>query len=1161
MSSAIIDLLVKWGPLVIMLLVFISCFVVGLIRGTYKVTRRVIYVVLYVVLVWLFIDNITNFILDLKITINGIRGVREFITNFITRNEGLNNFLKYSPELKSLIIEQPQIIVNPVLFILLVLVGLPLSFPIYWVYILIFNLIAKLVFKKEKYMKNEQGEVLRNEKGKKIKIKKKKHRFLGGLIRGTQGIVLVGVVLMPVNFVNRIYNKAKKEAVLEDGETLCSSIEFAKVNSDICKYLDMYNETLLAKIGGEKSLDKFLSDSLTTIEVKGEKIGLENEVSNVAISAVLINESGIMKLFKDGKFDLDSIDFSEIDFDKINMAIDRLFNSYTISKITEAGVGYVLNEVLNDKLVDLLKDEDIVSKLEYADSEEIKEELKGVVNILKLAVEKNIADLVIDNRNNVITIVNSVNTNDVEALLHKILDLRIISKAMPSALKAYGEKYGINVPDEMGDGHNEEIVKNLSNAIKFVQTMELTSIDEIKHGNIIDNITNKLFVSGAIKATSKHGLANLLNELNRSYLFKDVVSDQLNNLLEKSGVKVDARVIRYVDGKEAWLKEIRAFEKAYNIYEQFKKSKEVNYDNVTDLLNELSGTKFLISILPFTYEYLFPKIGIEIDSEGFPVIDFEGEKENISKIAFYNTWEEELLLLNNIADSINVLKLQTLEDITIDLLNEESNVEALSGIMGEVYKSDLLKEPFVSFMKDKINGFVEDYNVEFTEEELLSVDTKEAWENEFTNINKVLSVDFGNEENITRDNLEMVFNSVEAMKLFKSKKVAILKYAIKNSNFLTDEEYSSISWPASTNQEDIDSFWDNETDVLIRIVDEKDTIESLASVAVKTMDAGVVGGLVNDVMKSNILKPIVVNKISKLLVDNGVKDDRDAEGSFDNLKVNVAGIEDWVSELNIVKGMLNLDSASFNSVVDGKTNVERVFDNIEASELLRNTRAHLLFKAIDVINLADVSVPSTVTLSTLMAEDYKQYNNEKNVFITFAENKTAVEGLDITTLSGDSKKAIGSILDAMKTSEILKNKYTDTIESALRTIRSNEDLVAYGVTFNTNYSSIVWSSQYAEDEVTVTKNGEIDNLLVIKDNISYVADYTSSDLVNNRNTVITKVGQTLDAVSASYLLGEDQAYKIANTVISTLTNNSVTSITKDSGKTWSDAFDDALSAY
>ena len=136
MSSAIIDLLVKWGPLVIMLLVFISCFVVGLIRGTYKVTRRVIYVVLYVVLVWLFIDNITNFILDLKITINGIRGVREFITNFITRNEGLNNFLKYSPELKSLIIEQPQIIVNPVLFILLVLVGLPLSFPIYWVYIL-----------------------------------------------------------------------------------------------------------------------------------------------------------------------------------------------------------------------------------------------------------------------------------------------------------------------------------------------------------------------------------------------------------------------------------------------------------------------------------------------------------------------------------------------------------------------------------------------------------------------------------------------------------------------------------------------------------------------------------------------------------------------------------------------------------------------------------------------------------------------------------------------------------------------------------------------------------------------------------------------------------------------------------------------------------------
>ena len=54
---------------------------------------------------------------------------------------------------------------------------------------------------------------------------------------------------------------------------------------------------------------------------------------------------------------------------------------------------------------------------------------------------------------------------------------------------------------------------------------------------------------------------------------------------------------------------------------------------------------------------------------------------------------------------------------------------------------------------------------------------------------------------------------------------------------------------------------------------------------------------------------------------------------------------------------------------------------------------------------------------------------------------------------------------------------------------------------------------------------------------------------------------TLDAVSASALLGDEQADKIADTVIATLTVNAITNITKDSNKTWTQAFDDALSSY
>lgn len=1159
MSTEMIELLIKWGPLAIMFVVFATCFVVGLIRGTYKVMRRLIYVVLYVILVWIFIDNITDFALDLNITINGIKGVREFITNFITSNEAVNNFLKYSPELKDLIIEHPQIIISPLLFVVLVLVGLPLSFPIYWVYILIFNLIAKMIFKRKKYARNEQGEILRNEKGKKVKIKRKKHRLLGGFLRGAQGVVLVGVALMPVNFVNRIYNKAKGEAQLEDNETLCGSIEFAEVNEDFCKYLDVYNETIFAKIGGEKSLDKFVNDSLTTVDVDGESVSLEKELSNVAVSAVLLNESGIMSLFKDGKFDLDNADFSKIDFDKINLAIDQLFNSYTLARLVEAGVGYALNEVLNDNLVELLKDEDIVSKLEYSNSDEIKEELKDVVNILKLAVEKNLDDLIIDNRDNVVTIVNGVNASDVEALLNKVLNLRIINKAMPSILKAYGEKYGVNVPSDMSEELNGEISGIFANAVKFVQTMELVNIDEIKEGNIVENIGNKLFVAGAMKADSKESLATLLHELNSSYLFKDVVSEQINKLLEKSDIKVDARVIKYVDSKEAWLKELKVLETAYDLYDEYKNTDQVNYDNVTELLNELTGTKVLISVLPFTYDYLLPKIGIEIDSEGLPIIDFDGEKENISKIAFYNTWEEELVLLNNIADSINVLRLQSLEDITIDLLNEEDNVEALANVMGEVYKSDLLKDPFVDFMKDKINGFVEDYNVEFTKEELLSIDTKEEWENEFTNINKVLNVDFSDESNITKDNLKTVFDAVEEMDLFKSKKVAILKYAVKNSNFLTEEEYNSISWPNSTNQEDIDAFWNNETSVLLNVIDKKETIETLTtSVDLQTLDVSEIGELLNETMKSDILSVVVVDKIVDLLKTNGINHDDDTGESTVNLENSIKSVSDWSVELAIIKNMLNMTSDTFDDKVHGVTAIETMFEDIDNSELLSKTKANLLIKAIEILNIDGIStdeVSVDILKATYNGETYYQYNNEVDVFISFAENRDIIESLtDITSLTGDNKIKVAGLLDKLEFSTILSGKYETTIDNSLAEIKKEQALQDYNVSFKS-----------AEEARDVEWDSEIDRLISIKDTISVVAGYTSSSVVSDRETTLANIGATLDAVEASAFLGSTQADKIADEIVTILTKDlsddkKITNITKETDKSWKETFDSVLAS-
>ena len=1321
MNAEMIGLIIRWGPLAVVGLVFLIYFFAGLIKGSYKVTRRLVYVFIYVILAMFLVGPITDMVLDMNINISGTVGVRNFIVDFVENNEAINDFLKYSPELKDLIVNNPEIITNPILFIVLIVVVLPLSFPIYWIYVLIWNLFAKLVFKRQKYQKDGEGNILRNEKGKKLKVERKKHRLIGGLVNGVKGAVIFSSVLMPVNFVNRIYNEAKEEASLKEGETLCGSIEFAKLNEDICKYIDIYNKTLFAKMSGENSLDKLISDKLTTVKADGEKVSLEKEMSNLAVTFVLINDSGIIDLFINGGLNLDTLDLSVIDFDKVNAALDVLFSSGLLSKVIESGVNYVMNEILNDNLVDLLKDDDIISKISYENSNQIRDELKNVVNVFKYAVEEGVDNVIIDNRENAIGIVNNISEEDVRGLVNRLLSLRIISKAMPSALKAYAEEHGVNVPNAMTSELNNEIASQLVNAIKFVKTMEATKLEDITEGDIVDNLSNLLFVNGALKSNSKDSLATLLHDLNRSYLFKDVVSTQLNNLLKDKDYKIDARVLKYVDSKESWLKELTVLEKGFDIYKDYNETETVYYDKITGLLNEVSGTKVMISILPFAYDELLPNLGVEIDSEGFPEIEFGGENEDSTKAEFYEMWESELVVLKNVADALGDLKIQSMEDITVDLLEDDLKVEALSTVMGEVYKSDMLREPFVEIMKDTINDFVVDYGVEFTKEQLLSINTKDKWNNEFTNINSVLSIDFNDEENINADNLKTVFDAVDSMELFKTNKIEILKYAVKESNFLTVDEYNSISWPSSSDQEEIDAYWDNETSVLLKVVDKKETIETLTtSVELETMKTDEIGGLLDDVMKSNILKNIVADKMVTLFVDNGVKDDRDVGDSTVNLKNSILSVTSWENELTSIKEMVNISEENMNEVEDGemKNSIEKMFDNIETSELLENTRATLLLKAVTTINIVDV--PSDVTVDVLKNNNYEKYNeerdiiidvsknkdifdsvgsmklaeidtdkvgslldsvtgsiifkdyvvgeikkvfvnndvkddrdvgesttnlgnsiasvsdwgkelsiiqsmltleedtfnnktgdktnieimfdnietsallqntranllikavntlniegvntnyvtvdslkatynsvpyylynNEVDVFVLFAENKEKVDDLsksDITSLTGANKTIMSAILNVMEQSLVVKDKYESTINSAVSSVKDKQELKDYGVTFK--------SANEARD---VDWEKEIDILATIKNNIAVVKGYTLDDVVDDRTTTFATIGSTLDAVSGSAFLGEEEANNIANKVVTELTKSlpdpyKVTSISKNSGETWSDAF-------
>ena len=678
---------------------------------------------------------------------------------------------------------------------------------------------------------------------------------------------------------------------------------------------------------------------------------------------------------------------------------------------------------------------------------------------------------------------------------------------------------------------NAEISNLFAKAVSLVQTMELTNLDELKGEDALKTITGALMENGALKTNTKDELATLLNDLNQSYLFKNVLPTQINNLLKDKDYKVDGRVLRYVDTKEKWLLELNVLEDALVLYDEFGETEVVDYAKVTGLLNDMSGTKVFISLLPFAYDELLPNVGIEIDSEGFPVIDFDEATEDSSKVEFYNMWEGELTILKNIADAIGVLELQSLEDINIDLIKDEENVDALATVMGEVYKSDLLKSPMVDFMKDTINEFVVDFDVEFSEEELLSINTKEKWKNELTEINNVLEIDFSNEENINATNLDTVFTSVGNMELFKTKKIEILKYAIKESNFLTQSEYDSISWPANNaTQPEIDEFWTNETNVLVNVVNEKDTIEDLASITIETMDTEKVGDIITEVMKSNILRPIVVNKIVTLLDENDIRHDEDDVGSTVKLEASIISVSDWPTELQTIKEMLDVKEENMSEVTDGKTVVEKMFANIEASKLLQGSKATLLLKAVETINITPI--PDGVDVDLLKANGYELYNDEKAIIIEVSKNKSTFDNLATMELTTIDTNAIGGLLDTITSSIIFEDYVVDQIATVLTNNGINDDRGSVN-NLKSNIAGVNEKSSWK------TELGDIKSMLNMDGE-------TFDDVVDGR----TNVEIMFETIEESVLLQNSRAsilIKIIDSVKKTFTDisvpNDVTSIT------------------
>lgn len=409
----------------------------GLKRGVKRSALRIGLFLVFVIIGAVVSPYITEAILGIKFTWpSGMRDtILKYLESLIRQNPDISSMLTYNASLSSTLRQSIIIICNFATFIAVALIMAFLS----WILYLI---LAKFVIR-DKKRKETIEEIKKNTTNTYDLAPKpeKKYRIFGSLIGLLQGFVFAFIIFIPISGLMATAQSVLDTATstsaattvvtttlsqtedgtgasddTEDGTGESSKKLPATIGDLVKKYvpqqiLDIvpkYRKSAIGAIASVGDLDKACFDAITTVQVRGKKFTLGEEISNVC--------NLYEKFVYVYEFDYANDELSNLNFEILDEFVNQIFSSNFVQAISSDIVPYSIEKfvVANDNLkfgiyTGLIKGQGVyngVGMSEFVDvlkksqnpSQEIENDIRELYEIAKLLVKSGIADDILDNK-------------------------------------------------------------------------------------------------------------------------------------------------------------------------------------------------------------------------------------------------------------------------------------------------------------------------------------------------------------------------------------------------------------------------------------------------------------------------------------------------------------------------------------------------------------------------------------------------------------------------------------------------------------------------------------------------------------------------------------------------------------------------------------------